>query len=80
MLDGRYQKGFSNERLNSTREPRVRKDEQGYYIMSLSENSPVHFDDFYKFLELTYERASDARRRLDERMAETGDLFEDSAT
>lgn len=71
MLDGRYHKGFSNERLNSTREPRVRKDDQGFYIMSLSENSPVHFDDFYKFLEVTYERASAARRKLDERMNET---------
>jgi hypothetical protein len=55
MLEGRYQRGFSQERLAGDNDPRVRKDEKGYYTMSLSENAKVYFDDFYRFLELTYE-------------------------
>jgi hypothetical protein len=73
MLDGRYHKGFSNDRLAASQEPRVRKDDKGLYIMSLSENSPVYFDDFYRFLEVAYERARSARLMLDDRMAETGE-------
>ena len=76
MLDGRYQKGFSPERLTANQEPKVRKDERGHYIMSLSENTRVYFDDFYSFLETTYERAAVARKALDEKIAATP---EDSA-
>ena len=61
MLDGRYQRGFTNERLTMTVEPRVRKDERGYYIMSLSENTKVYFDDFYNFLETTNDKANRER-------------------
>ena len=61
MLDGRYQRGFTNERLTMTVEPRVGKDERGYYIMSLSENTKVYFDDFYNFLETTNDKANRER-------------------
>jgi len=57
MLDNRYQRGFTHQRLTSGVEPRVRKDERGYYIMSLSENTKVYFEDFYNFLETTYLKA-----------------------
>ena len=73
MLEGRYQRGFSPERLDANQEPKVRKDERGYYIMSLSENTRVYFDDFYNFLEITYERASATRKSLDEKIAATSD-------
>ena len=71
MLDGRYQRGFAAERLASKQEPKVRQDEHGFYIMSLSENSRVYFEDFYAFLSITYDRASAARRDLDEKIAAT---------
>ena len=71
MIDGRYQRGFSTERLAANQEPRVRKDERGYYIMSLSENTRVYFDDFYGFLEITYQRASATREALDDKIAAT---------
>ncbi|HUV30724.1 MAG TPA: hypothetical protein VMY05_06540 [Acidobacteriota bacterium] len=54
MLDNRYQRGFTSQRLTAMTEPRVRKDDRGYFIMSLSENTKVYFDDFYRFLETTY--------------------------
>jgi hypothetical protein len=71
MLDGRYQRGFSTERLDSKQEPKVRRDERGFYIMSLSENARVYFEDFYAFLRLAYERAAATRKALDTRIAAT---------
>ncbi len=71
MLDGRYQRGFSEERLGSGQEPKVRHDEKGYYMMSLSENTRVYFEDFYSFLSLTYGRAALARQALDDKIADT---------
>jgi len=73
MLEGRYQRGFSPERLAADQEPKVRNDERGYYIMSLSENTRVYFNDFYSFLEISYERASATRKSLDEKIAATSD-------
>ena len=64
MLEGRYQRGFSDERLAISADPRVKKDEVGYYTMSLSENTKVYFDDFYRFLELTYENATNQRNEV----------------
>jgi len=71
MLDGRFQRGFSPERLASSQEPKVRRDERGFYIMSLSENTRVYFEDFYGFLKLTYDRATAARKSIDSNIAAT---------
>ena len=78
MLDGRYQRGFSQERLASTHDPKIRNDEHGYYIMSLSENSKVYFDDFYHFLELTYENANQEKALLSEKLMTTTTEFNES--
>ncbi|UCD62997.1 MAG: hypothetical protein JSW34_09585 [Candidatus Zixiibacteriota bacterium] len=71
MLEGRYQRGFSDERLAASSDPRVKTDDKGYYIMSLSENTKVYFEDFYRFLELTYNKASAERQAIQAKMAET---------
>jgi len=71
MLEGRYQRGFSTERLAANQEPKVRKDERGYYLMSLSENAKVYFEDFYGFLDLTYQRALAERQALNDKIAVT---------
>lgn len=71
MLEGKFQRGFSYERLTSTTEPKVRKDEGGFYIMTLSENSKVYFDDYYRFLEKVYERASLEKDIITQRIADT---------
>ncbi len=78
MLDGRYQRGFSPQRLASTREPKVRKDDKGCFIMSLSENSKVYFDDYYKFLEIAYVKTTAERQSLNERLAQTPDRKTDT--
>lgn len=71
MLDNRYQRGFSTERLASTQEPRVRKDDKGFFLLSLSENTKVYFEDYYRFLEATYAKASAERSRLNEKLFTT---------
>lgn len=76
MLEGRYQQGFSAERLAETTDPRIRQDQIGYYIMSISENSKVYFSDFYKFLELTYNKAAREKIAIE---AKLGTMNEDYA-
>lgn len=71
MLDGQYERGFTSERLAATVEPRVRRDEGGYYLMTLSENVKVYFEDFYQFLELIHERCNDELRQLDDKINAT---------
>ena len=71
MLEGRFHRGFSLERLATSQEPKVRKDDKGFYIMSLSENTRVYFEDFYNFLEITYERATIIRKTLDDKISAT---------
>ncbi|MBI5267262.1 MAG: hypothetical protein HY851_08520 [candidate division Zixibacteria bacterium] len=71
MLEGKFQRGFSPERLASTVEPKVRRDERGYFIMSLSESTKVYFEDFYSFLRTTYDRAGAERDRIRRKLLET---------
>ncbi|MBU8933316.1 MAG: hypothetical protein KOO62_04845 [candidate division Zixibacteria bacterium] len=68
MLDGRYHRGFSSERLKVANEPKVRKDDKGYFIMSLSENTKVYFEDYYAFLEKTYANARAERSSINEKL------------
>ncbi len=46
------ERGFSPKRLANQSEPKVKKDERGYYILTLSENLKVYFEDYYQFLEM----------------------------
>jgi len=71
MLDNRYYRGFSDERMTKTPEPRVRKDDNGFFLLSLSENTKVYFDDYYHFLEATYNKAKAERSRLNEKVFTT---------
>ena len=71
MLDGKFQRGFSPERLASGREPRVRKDEHGYYIMSLSENAKVYFEDYYLFLRTVYDRSKSEKEAIRQKLLAT---------
>ena len=44
-------RGFSNEKLKKIKEPKVKKDEGGYFIYTVNEGVKVYFEDFYTFLE-----------------------------
>lgn len=78
MLDAKYQRGFSKERLVAMQEPRIKSDDRGIYIMSLSENTKVYFEDYYDFLRKTYLRAARERVRLDEKIRVTDPRNEES--
>ena len=56
MLEGKFQRGFTKERLQAINEPKVHHDADGFYIHTLSENIKVYFDDYYEFLEKIYDR------------------------
>ncbi len=71
MLDGQFHRGFSPERLGSRQEPKVREDENGFFIRSLSESAKVYFEDFYSFLETAYDRAKAERASLDQKIERT---------
>ncbi len=69
MLDGKFQRGFSTERLAMTHEPKVRRDDHGHFIMSLSENSKVYFEDYYTFLKFVYTRSKSDQATIREKLA-----------
>ncbi len=61
-------RGFSNEKLKRTREPKVKKDDGGYHIFTVNEGIKVYFEDFYNFLEQIEERALNELSDLREKM------------
>ena len=71
MLDTKFQRGFTPEKLAISKEPRIRKDDSGYFVMSLSENNKVYFDDYYRFMEMVYSRTQAERALLDQKIAAT---------
>ncbi len=64
MLENKFKRGFSEERLEAIPEPKVRRDARGFFILTLSENAKVYFEDYYRFLERTYDRALVERDRM----------------
>jgi len=62
------ERGFSETRLKNQSEPRIKKDERGYYIYTLSENIKVYFDEYYRFLELLAAKCHIERSKLAEKI------------
>ncbi len=56
MIATDMKRGFTNERFAKVVEPRVKRDDGGFYLYTLSENVKVYFDDYYTFLERVEER------------------------
>lgn len=54
MLAQNYKRGFDTDRLKTVAEPKVKYDDGGFYINTISENVKVYFDDYYSFLEDSY--------------------------
>lgn len=59
-----HERGFPPSRLANQSEPKVKHDERGYYIMTLSENLKVYFEDYYQFLELLAQKTTRELERL----------------
>lgn len=73
MLEDKYQRGFTLERLDSVSEPKVHSDDEGFYIFTLSENVKVYFDDYYNFLRNVYRRCQQELTAIDEKLELTPD-------
>jgi hypothetical protein len=60
-------RGFSEETLRKTNEPKLKKDDGGYYLHTVNEGAKVYFQDFYTFLEGVEERSLKELKGLKEK-------------
>ncbi|MBD3234412.1 MAG: hypothetical protein GF315_11870 [candidate division Zixibacteria bacterium] len=70
MLTSGIKPGFGEEKLKNIKDPKVGKDDRGYYIYTANENVKVYFGDFYEFLEKTEEKAQKEFTALRKKVAE----------
>lgn len=73
MLVKNYNRGFSQERLTNISEPKVKMDTDGFYIMTISENVKVYFEDYYMFLEVSYDKCLKELERVDQKLNSYGE-------
>jgi len=59
MIAKEMKRGFPTERFAKTVEPRVKRDDGGFFIYTLSENVKIYLDDYYAFLEQVEQRGLD---------------------
>ena len=78
MLEGKFQRGFTRERLEAVNEPKVHHDSDGFYIYTLSENIKVYFDDYYTFLAKVYDRCQEELDDLAAKMEATSDEYSET--
>ena len=57
MLSNGLEQGFTEDLLKRSKDSRIGKDDEGYYIFTSSENIKVYIDIYYKFLEKSEKRA-----------------------
>ena len=72
MLAQNYKRGFALERLKTVSEPKVKYDEGGFYINTISENVKVYFEDYYKFLEYSYDKCLAELHRVERELDSYG--------
>ena len=73
-------RGFPHDKLKKIKEPRVKKDESGYYVHTVNENVKVYFEDFYSFLEKVERNCLSELRSLREKMATCDPKMEETHT
>lgn len=78
MLSENHKRGFSDEKLKSIPEPKVKYDAGGFYIMTISENVKVYFDDYYRFLETAYDRCQTELDRVNVKIASLDKTWNES--
>ncbi|MDD4051305.1 MAG: hypothetical protein PHR28_05325 [candidate division Zixibacteria bacterium] len=69
MLSDNCKRGFPDEKLKSIPEPRVKYDAGGFYIMTISEDVKVYFNDYYEFLEAAHDRCLGELDRVNVKIA-----------
>ena len=72
MLAENYKRGFTEEKLKTVPEPRIKYDEGGFYIMTISENVKVYFEDYYTFLETSYDECMAQLTEIEQKLNSFG--------
>ncbi len=80
MLAGKVERGFPKERLEGFTEPKIKKDERGFYIMTLSENVKVYIEDYYAFFEELWQRAMVKFQGIEAKLADTDPSLEETTS
>jgi hypothetical protein len=80
MLAGKVERGFPKERLEGFTEPKIKKDDKGFYIMTLSENVKVYIEDYYAFLEELWQRAMAKYQDIEAKLADTDLSLEETTS
>ena len=57
MLSNGFERGFTDQSLKKTKDSRIGRDKEGFFIYTSSENIKVYINLYYKFLEKTEKRA-----------------------
>ena len=71
MLINGLDRGFTDEVIKRTKDPRIGRDEGGAYVYTTSENVKVYFDDYYQFLEKVDKRAVAGLNDLNKKISAT---------
>lgn len=80
MLAGKLERGFPRERLEQFTEPKIKQDDKGFYIMTLSENVKVYIDDYYMFLEELWDRTMARYKEMEAKLAEADPSLEETTS
>ena len=67
---GGLERGFPPARLTLQSEPKIKQDGRGHFILTISENIQVYFEDYYQFLELLAERSAAELSEITAKMEE----------
>lgn len=78
MLSENHRRGFPDEKLKSIPEPKVKYDAGGFYIMTISENVKIYFDDYYRFLETVHDRCLGELDRVNVKIASLEETWNES--
>ncbi len=70
MLTNGIKPGFSDDKLKKIKDPKIGRDDSGYYIYTTNENVKVYFGDYYGFLEKTEIKAQKALADLRKKIKE----------
>jgi hypothetical protein len=78
MLSNGLDRGFTEDVLKKTRDSRIGKDDDGYFIFTSSENIKVYVDLYYTFLEKTEARALKDYNEIKAKIAATPEIHEET--
>lgn len=71
MLTNGLERGFTEDIIKKTKDPRLGRDDGGAYVYTTSENIKVYIDEFYNFLESTESRVAKELDSLTQKIEST---------